>query len=333
MSDRVLAIVVSYNPQIEELSRALQAICNQVQGIIVIDNASQNVAELSACLDQIRHTRGSIAQDKVWFLPQTENLGLGAAHNIGIEWAREQSFNAVLILDQDSVPMNGMVAKLLSASKAKQASAVSAVGAVYLNAENNSQSFFVRFGLLKFKRIYCAQNNEGTEGCVEADFLISSGSLISLAALNVIGDMDESLFIDHVDTEWFLRAKSMGYKAYGVCGAAMQHALGEKTHRMRLSVSGRQRNVPQHKPFRYYYIFRNSVLLYKRSYCSGLWKWNDLQRLSMIFVMFGLLKAPRWQNMKMMLKGVYDGLRGVTGSVKRLTETNINADQSGKERQ
>jgi hypothetical protein len=36
---------------------------------------------------------------------------------------------------------------------------------------------------------------------VPVDFLISSGSLISLAALADIGPFDESLFIEHVGTE------------------------------------------------------------------------------------------------------------------------------------
>lgn len=125
--------------------------------------------------------------------------------------------------------------------------------------------------------------------------------------------MDASLFIDHVDTEWFLflRARSKAYKAFGVGEARMQHGFGESTHQVKLG--GRQRNVPQHKPFRYYYIFRNSVALYKRSYAARLWKWNDIQRLGMIFIMFGLLKTPRWKNIRMMLLGIWHGLIGKMG--------------------
>lgn len=110
-----------------------------------------------------------------------------------------------------------------------------------------------------------------------------------------------------------LRAKYHGYKAYGVGAARMQHALGEQTHRINLV--GRQRNVPQHNPFRYYYIFRNSINLYKRSYTSWLWKWNDLQRLAMIFLMFGCVKPPRWANMRMMLLGAWHGVIGKAGPV------------------
>jgi rhamnosyltransferase len=303
MPSRVLAIVVCYKPQISALKVALEALQGQVDATLLVDNASANIDEIAALVDD---------HHSLELLRQSDNLGLGAAHNIGIEYARQHAFDYLLLLDQDSVPLDGMVQNLLTAQRAKSKQDVSAVGATYLNADNGSESFFVRFGKFKFRRYSCSQHDQ--DNCIQADFLISSGSLIKLSAIEQIGEMDESLFIDHVDTEWFLRAKSKGFQAYGVCNAVMQHGLGEQTHQLNL---GRQRNVPQHKPFRYYYIFRNSVALYRRSYASGWWKWNDLQRLLLISIMFGLVKSPRRQNLKMMVKGVVDGLRGVSGKIEQ----------------
>lgn len=309
MTQRVLAVVVTYNPQAEALAVVLRACAAQVDAVLVVDNASDNVAD-------VERECASVESNNVQLLKQQQNLGLGAAHNVGINQARQNSFDYVLLLDQDSVPMSSMVQTLLQAHQRKsQLGQVSATGVVYLNADNGQESFFVRFGWLKFQRQYCADRDE--DGCIEADFLISSGSLISLQAIAQVGDMDEQLFIDHVDTEWFLRARDKGLKAYGVCDAVMQHGLGETTHQINLrGTSGRQRNVPQHKPFRYYYIFRNSVLLYKRRYTSGIWKWNDLQRLGMIALMFGVLKSPRRANAKMMLHGFADGILGKTGKLR-----------------
>ena len=300
-SSRTLAVVVCYKPQLSALKVALHALQDQVDATIVIDNASPNIHDIAALVADF---------EAFELLPQSDNLGLGSAHNIGIRYAQQHSYDYVLLLDQDSVPLDGMVQNLVAAQIAKSAQAVSAVGATYLNADNGTESFFVRFGKLKFRRFTCAERDD--DNCIRADFLISSGSLIKLSAIEQIGEMDESLFIDHVDTEWFLRAKAKGFQAYGVCNAVMQHGLGEQTHQIKLR---RQRNVPQHKPFRYYYIFRNSVALYRRSYASGWWKWNDLQRLVLISVMFGLVKPPRWQNLRMMSKGVIDGLRGVSGKL------------------
>ncbi|MFT6032980.1 MAG: rhamnosyltransferase [Arenicella sp.] len=303
MLERVLAIVVTYNPDCGPLCVALTELLKQNCNVVIIDNGSRNLGELQSSLL-------ATDSDRLLVMPQWRNLGLGAAHNAGIEHAKTAGYSYVLIMDQDSVPLEGMVENLVAAHKSKALlSKVSAVGASYLNNDNGSESFFVRFGALKFSRYY--GRDKDSDGCIEADFLISSGSLISLQAIDSIGQMDEGLFIDHVDTEWFLRAKHKGYRAFGACDAIMRHGLGENTHTV--SIGGRPRNVPQHKPFRYYYIFRNSVLLYKRGYASGLWKWNDIQRLAMIAVMFGLFKAPRRANASMMLKGVWHGLIGKQG--------------------
>lgn len=298
----VLAVVVCFNPEIEAFKVALAAITKQVDKTVVVDNASHNREQILAIIDDL--ALGAA----VSLLPQSKNIGLGAAHNVGIRYAKDHSHSHVLLLDQDSVPLADMVKNLLAALQKKQGSPVSAVGATYLNADNGSESFFIRFGWFKFQRQYC--NQRDADACVKADFLISSGSLFPLKSLEHIGYMDETLFIDHVDTEWFLRARNKGYSSYGVCDAIMQHGLGEQTHRITL---GRQRNVPQHKPFRYYYIFRNSVALYRRGYASFLWKWNDIQRLVMIAAMFGIWKAPRGENITMMASGFWDGLRGVSG--------------------
>jgi rhamnosyltransferase len=305
MNNRVLAIIVCYNPVKEQVAASVSALMEQLCDVILIDNGSQNTVELRDIVGIADGPKSTSCQ----LIELGRNLGLGAAHNIGIRHAQELTYDYVLIMDQDSLPLSNMVANLVAANVQKTADGdkVSATGVTYLNEFNGSESFFIRFGGLKFQRHYC----RGNENLIEADFLISSGSLISVDSLTAIGLMEESLFIDHVDTEWFLRAHAKGYKAYGVCNARMEHGLGEKTHE--LNLGGRKRNVPQHKPFRYYYIFRNSVLLYKRPYPSGLWKWNDMQRLGMIFIMFGLLKSPRMTNLSMMIKGVWDGLRGKTG--------------------
>lgn len=291
-SGRIFAVIVTFNPEPEGLNKVVSRLLDQVDEILIVDNGSIKLNLLTT--------------DKVRVHKNKSNLGLGAAHNIGIKAAVAGGFDYVLIMDQDSVPSTTMTNELLQAhQKLSRTKQVAAVGATYWNEETQIPSFYVRFGWLKFKRTYSAE-----KPCA-ADFLISSGSLFHVDVLEAVGNMDEELFIDHVDTEWFLRARNAGYQAYGVPSALMEHNLGEHSHRLR--IAGRTRNVPQHKPFRYYYIFRNSVSLYRRSYVSNLWKWNDLQRLGMIFFMFAVLKGPRIQNAKMMGLGLWHGMLGKLG--------------------
>jgi len=293
------AVIVSYEPDVALLLKNIEACDSQVSQLVVVDNASINQSLVSSEISQ--------KYPNTVFKALPENSGLGCAHNQGIAVARENGSDYVLLLDQDSTPTAGMVEQLVSDVELRSqvvATPTSAIGPRYVGADR-SDSFFIQFGLAKFKRLYQSSNNSDVVPC---DFLISSGALISLDALNDIGDMDEDLFIDHVDTEWFLRAKSKGYQAYGSFNSVMQHSLGEQTHKFRLFGFGRERNIPEHKPFRYYYMFRNSVALYKRSYVSKLWIWNDLQRLVQIFVFYGLCVGDRKANIKMMYLGIKHGI-------------------------
>ena len=122
--------------------------------------------------------------------------------------------------------------------------------------------------------------------------------------------MDEKLFIDHVDTDWFLRAKSLGWRSYGICGALMEHTLGEQTLRIWW---GRWRYIPRHQPFRYYYIYRNSLLLYRRKYLDQSCKQADIIRLIVMFLIFSLFGNQKLDNLRMTLRGIKDGISGKTG--------------------
>jgi rhamnosyltransferase len=294
---RVFAVLVSYNPRLDQLARVVGRVRPQVAELLVVDNGSENAPAIAALLRQ----HGA----RLEALPA--NLGLGAAHNRGIARARDAGADAALLLDQDSVPEPDMVVELERALRgaAEQGLAVGAVGARYTGAHAGDVSEFVRFGRLKFRRMPCAADTPW----VRADFLISSGTLVPMPVLEAVGGMDESLFIDHVDTEWFLRAADRGYVFVGACAARMSHGLGERTQRLWL---GRWRQIPRHRPFRYYYIFRNSMLLYRRRYAPARWMVNDIVRLFLLVLFVGL-PALRDGSLGMMLKGLRDGWRGVSG--------------------
>ena len=216
----------------------------------------------------------------------------------------------VLLLDQDSVPRNNMVEKLLSAFNQLNNvdGKVAAVGAHYTGSRTGHPSFFVQFSRFRFRKCFC--NHEEDDQIIPADMLISSGCLIPLAAVDTIGEMDEDLFIDHIDTDWFLRANSLGWRSYGVCDALMEHALGERTFRVWW---GRWRYLPLHQPFRYYYIYRNSLLLYRRKYSDRFWKQADIIRLIMMFLIFSFFGNQKLGNLRMTLRGIKDGISGKTG--------------------
>ena len=300
---KIHAIVVTYNPELDVLSREFELVIPQVDKIWLIDNASSS--SLATWVDDMG------LHDKLELVQMPDNLGLGAAQNAGIQLARAAGATHVLILDQDSQPMPDMVDRLLAASNQLQSAGVpvAAVAPVYADSATGPASGFVRLGWLDFKK----QTVLPDQAVVEADFVISSGSLIPVSVLDDIGPMDESLFIDHVDTEWCLRAQSKGYKLFGVPGARMVHTLGDRRTRIWFL---RWRNVPYHSPFRYYYILRNSLLMQRRPYMPLKWRVAEFIRCVRVFCFYGLFAPQRGACLRMMLRGIADGLRGVSGPMK-----------------
>lgn len=276
----------------------------QVATVVVVDNGSTD--------QPLQWLRRRQATGEIELVECGENLGIAAAHNAGIRRAQDRGAQYVLLLDQDSVPDARMVETLVNAHSTleRKGVAVSAVGPRYVDPRAGHSSFFVRFGTFRFLRSYC--HADRCNEVVAADFLISSGSLISCRTLAAVGNMEEGLFVDHVDTEWFLRARANGFGAFGVCDAVMTHTLGSRSLRVWL---GRWRHVPEHSPLRHYYIFRNSILLYRRPYAARNWVRNDILRLLFMLIYYPLRTAPRLEHLRMMLRGAWDGWRGSSGKL------------------
>ena len=299
----VASVTVTYNPDLQTLRNQLDQISSQVGRIFLVDNGSSNVNEINRIAGSISHVR---------VIPCQANLGLGRAQNLGIQACRDEEIAMVLLLDQDSIPQTSMVETLLTVlNQLTQAGKkVATVGARYTGTDSGHPSFFIQFKRFRFRKCFC--NHSESDQIIPADMLISSGSLIPISALDTIGEMDEDLFIDHIDTEWCLRAKSLNWRSYGVCSALMEHRLGEHTYRLWW---GRWRYVSIHPPFRYYYIYRNSILLHRRSYPDPLWKHADQLRLLLITVFVVLFSSQRLSCIKMIARGVTDAIQSKTGPI------------------
>lgn len=298
---RIGAIIVSYEPNPDSLTALVRRVMPQVERLLVVDNGSS-----ASKLARLRADAQSLG---IALTELGENRGIATAHNVGFAWLRGQSCTHALLLDQDSLPAEDMVEHLKSALQSlyQAGEKVAAVGPRYVDPLSGHSSFFVRIGPLRFQKVYCSANQKNP---IPVDFLISSGSLVPLMAIDVVGEMEDALFIDHVDTEWFLRATMHDLRAFGVCDAVMHHSLGDST----LSIwIGRWRQIAVHSPLRHYYTFRNSVLLYRRRYAPWRWIAGDLHRLLGMLIIFSLRSPERFKHIKMMLKGLWHGLNNVSG--------------------
>jgi rhamnosyltransferase len=277
----VCAVVVTYFPEWGRLNALLASLRDQVANVVVVDNSSDVVVVKS--LHEVSAT-GMLAE---LILCET-NVGIGGAQNRGIDAAQRLNSTHVLLMDQDSVASSTMVACLIEAAAKLEGEGV---------------------------RVACVGPSTAGELARgarprEVPMIIASGALISISTLRVVGHMDASLFMDQVDTEWCLRARSLGYRCF-LTDAVMDHRLGDDTSTFWF---GRVRRMSIHSPERHYFNMRNSVALYRRSYVSHSYAVRDAARLAKLFVYFAAVGHPRRRHTRLMIKGVRDGWRGQTGS-------------------
>ncbi|MFK5986543.1 MAG: glycosyltransferase family 2 protein [Pseudomonadota bacterium] len=297
---KCLAIIVSYNPEPQLLSELIKSLISQVSKIILIDNASQ-ISPLVNISEKL--------VENIEYIQLSSNLGLGAAHNRGIAYGKINNYSHILIMDQDSLPAQDMVVNLYSAEQelVSQGVQIAAVGPQFISLHDNHKSAFIGKKRGQCSRIFC-QNKEN----IKTEHLISSGSLISINSVKAIGQMNESLFIDLVDIEWGIRAKSLNYSCYGICGASMRHHLGDTN----INVKFLNRRIVLSSSLRYYYHFRNALLLYRLPYVPWAWIWYHFSRHMFIKFIIIFFLPNRIKNMRMIFLGLWHGLHNKSGKLK-----------------
>jgi rhamnosyltransferase len=301
---RVASVTVAFNPDPARLVEQLRALEGQVHDIIIVDNGSSpSVAEIL----------GRFSAPNLKLAVQEENAGVAAGFNIGIREARALGADFVLLLDHDSIPTADMVALLLAGyercAQAADPEPVAAVGPRVNDLRDHREYPFIRMGWTHNSHVRCGADHRDVVPC---DFLISSGSLISLECFAKIGEFDESLFIDSVDLEWCCRARARHFALYGVCAAQLDHQLGDERR-----VFLRAIKLVVHSPERIYYMTRNRLLLYQRAYMPLKWKLKDLLRFLAKFAATVLLVRPRRENARMTLWAIRDALAGRGGRCPR----------------
>lgn len=295
------SVVVTYNPEEESLRILLEALSSQVCSIVIVDNNSLIVPSAP---DFTRYGYKNLE-----VINLKENLGIAAAQNLGISrLIQKDNPQYILLLDQDSVPDTDMVRNLLVAHRnlEQKGLRVACVGPTTIDSRTKKSGKFIHFKNWSIKQTPCGLSHEEKE----VDFLISSGSLIYLKALKDIGMMNEGFFIDHVDTEWCLRARLQGWKLYGICDALLAHTMGDKLVEIRFKTV---RQVALHHPSRDYYKIRNTILMIKNLEIPLKWKLALLIRGSSLSILYIILGPQRLLTSKLVLKGVRDGLACKSG--------------------
>jgi len=303
MRNKVFAIIVTYNPNISEFINNLIRHCNtSVDGVIIIDNCSENKVELEGGISS------SLGKMKI-FKSLNANLGIGAAQNIGIKIAKENSCTHVLLFDQDTSVPNNILEILLKeeVNLLSQGISVGAIGPIYKDPRTNSLYPLALTKGMSLKTIYPVENEYSS---INVSFIIASGSLIRASVIEEVGGLYEPFFIDLVDIEWCFRAMSKGYKIFASPKVCLNHSIGDK----RIVSFGKEISI--HSPLRRYYIIRNNLLLFRFGWVPLGYRMRIA--FGVVIKSFRFLSAVNWdrQYRRLILKGFYDGIFNKGGAIK-----------------
>ncbi|MFL0796701.1 MAG: glycosyltransferase family 2 protein [Cellvibrionaceae bacterium] len=298
---KVACVLVAYQPEQDVLVQLVHKALLQSEHVFLIDNTPSRLSDYSGSISAIHFER----EQRVTIIANQKNLGIAAAQNIGLRLALENAYDYALLLDQDSTPGDDLVDSLSALMNQSDTfdKPVAAIGPVIYDPRSQQSAPFIQCD----RRVRKVEPSlmKGDAAC--CDFLVASGSLISLSALKNIGFMDDDLFIDCVDLEWGFRARSKGYQLLGARDIKMHHTIGDE----HLSVFGRK--LTMHSPLRHYYFFRNFYHLLKKPYVPFSWKLHVFFKSSLQAAIYSTVPERRFEHCKMIFKGIWHGIIGKLG--------------------
>lgn len=288
----VAAVVSVFNPAAAAVEN-VRWLLRYVSQVVVVNDGS--TAEVSTLLGEME-ALGAVV------ISLGANSGIAAALNTGIQAARTRwAPEWVVTMDQDSRFNGDYIRQALCAEKSSRDPETVAM--------------------------VCAQLHNGVPLPVlnagpEAEVFdpMQSGTLIRSAVFDRVGYLDESLFIDCVDSEFNARVRNAGLRAIAGPGCNLEHSLGDARP---LRVLGWHARLGQkklfvhyHAPFRVYYITRNSLVMARR-YFRQQPQWV-IRRMGMELQshIVRLVYGPnRRKHVLATVSGIRDAMRGRLGKI------------------
>lgn len=289
---RVCAVIVTRN-RLSLLKRCLRAVIAQtrpVDCIVVVDNCSSD-----GTANFLQQSSEQFKQIKLIRLKENQGGAGGFYH--GIEYAKQNSFDFVWLMDDDGYPDKDCLTQLLGYSSDQKI-----IGPIVLSdtepsilsfSINDRKSHTKITSFSEFTKLYP----------IVADNIILpfNGTLINVSIIRTIGLPRKEYFLWGDETEYMLRAKSAGFKVSTITDALFFHPRAKLTATPMFF--GKLFFNDSDQQIKIYCLIRNSVRNYLDYYGS-------------IFAILFFIKAlwfysfsrPSLVKIKIVLHAFYDGI-------------------------
>ncbi len=282
--ENICAVIVTYHPD-ADFHKRLVRIAKQVGQVVVVDNNSDS--------SSVAMLQDVCERPQIELILNNYNMGVAAALNQGVNLAHDMNFTWALLFDQDTEPTDAMV---------------NVFAAVYKQFPDKGSLALIgaNYSALRSGRIRHHNEANHVSGWIEKKTIITSGSLLRLGIFKEIGPFRTEFFIDHVDHEYCLRARSAGFRVIKTQEPTMEHSIGAPSMHQLLWKSIRTSN---HSALRHYYMMRNHIVV-SREYAFKDPEWvitTLYSSLKTIFLMI-LFEKEKLIKLKFIFLGIVDGL-------------------------
>lgn len=294
MTHNILAAIVLYHPNMDQIERMIVALCNDIVRLALYLNSPVD-ANMRARLERK-------APMQIDWIGSGTNCGLGKAYNDCLDHAERVGCNHLLLFDQDSLPPMGLAAALDGALR-------------NLGTANRRP---IAVGPTTFDldgRVIKAPvlNSTLCAGSVETSFLISSGKMIDVVAARRVGSFREDFFIDGIDIEWCLRARHLGYSVWMHQDVRMDHVLGAGVIVLPFGIL----RVTRQPPLRVYTLIRNQIAMLRLAHVPRTFKLRLVLTLPARMLTY-VWTDPSRAMRKALWRGLRDGVRNRLGPPQRV---------------
>jgi rhamnosyltransferase len=272
---KIAATVILYNPS-EIVLNNIGSYIESVEKLYVVDNSEVISTSM---------IESNVHSDKVVYIHDGENKGIAARLNQVCDRAKQDQYQWLLTMDQDSSFSEGMLNDYLNC----------------LNAFEGAQVVSM-FG------VNYTDDRLVEEKChpTDVNHLITSGSILNLKLWSTIGKFDEDLFIDEVDYEYCLRSVLQGFRIIEFSNIFLDHSLGQVSQHLSFKTIERTSRV-LHSPERLYYITRNFLYVQSRFHNSFPEEIKKRKKVFLNRIKNNLLyNKARVEVLKFIIKGAVD---------------------------
>jgi rhamnosyltransferase len=277
----VAAVVTAFRPD-GRLADVVRSAARQCAVVVVVDNTPAGEPGTDALPEvaALAHVHRPGA-----------NLGLAAALNAGVRQAGPSG--AVLLLDQDSVVPDGLVAGLAARLAADPRIGVATP---------------VPWDAAEDRPLDPRASARGE--LADLPVAITSGMLVRRATLDAVGPFREDFFVDCVDQDFCLRVRRTGWRVVQDATVRLPHSLGETRWRGVWPVRLRSTS---HATWRLYWTARNGTVLARESWrTEPVWVATSIALQAYVALTVLLFEPPRLRRLATLARGARDGWAGRT---------------------